>query len=204
MGRATDRRGVLRIDLDAAADGPGSGAGRTRWPWRSRWRSGWAGRAGRRRPLAVTMRTPGDDLDLAIGLPADRGADPRRPTTCSPPSSAPGPRRRTRTTWSTSCSPPACRAPATDPTRNFYTTSSCGVCGKASIDAVRTRSRFDVAADPLTVPAAAAGRAARPAARRAARLRPHRRPARGRPVHRRRRAAWCCARTSAGTTRWTR
>jgi FdhD protein len=35
--------------------------------------------------------------------------------------------------------------------RNFYTTSSCGVCGKASLDAVKLRSRFSPAGDPARI-----------------------------------------------------
>jgi len=42
--------------------------------------------------------------------------------------------------------------------RNFLTTSACGVCGKDSIEAIRVRSAFDVAADPVRVsPAVLAG-----------------------------------------------
>ena len=45
--------------------------------------------------------------------------------------------------------------PAPDPSleRAFFTTSSCGLCGKASIDAVRTRSRWTVAEDDRAIPA---------------------------------------------------
>jgi FdhD protein len=35
--------------------------------------------------------------------------------------------------------------------RNFLTTSACGVCGKESIDAIRVKSRYDLAADDVGV-----------------------------------------------------
>jgi FdhD protein len=40
------------------------------------------------------------------------------------------------------------------PHRNFLTTSACGVCGKASIDDLRTASRYDLRADEVRVSAA--------------------------------------------------
>ncbi|SCG60136.1 formate dehydrogenase accessory sulfurtransferase FdhD [Micromonospora coxensis] len=153
MGRATDRRGVLRIDLDAAVDGraalrrPDTLA--VEEPLEIR--VGPAG-PGRRRPLTVTMRTPGDDLDLALGFLLTEGLirsdeDVRTAQLCAG--------AQTPNTYNVVdvVLAPGVPEPATDPTRNFHTTSSCGVCGKASIDAIRTRSRFAVADDPLTVPA---------------------------------------------------
>ena len=93
---------------------------RTRSRSRSRWRSASTARA-----LAVTMRTPGHDEELALGFlhgeglidGAARGraaGRPRRPT----PSRSPG---------------RCCASPAA---RSFYTTSSCGVCGKGALEEV--------------------------------------------------------------------
>ncbi|TDE18334.1 formate dehydrogenase accessory sulfurtransferase FdhD [Dyadobacter psychrotolerans] len=36
--------------------------------------------------------------------------------------------------------------------RNFYTTSSCGVCGKASIDAIKTTSLYSLQLDDIIIP----------------------------------------------------
>ncbi|WP_174533963.1 formate dehydrogenase accessory sulfurtransferase FdhD [Micromonospora chalcea] len=153
MGRATDRRSVLRIDLDAT----GEGRGRIRRqdtlaaeePLEIR--VGAAG-PGRRRPLAVTMRTPGDDLDLAIGFLLTEGLirsaeDVHTAQLCA---GAETPNTYNVVDVALNLGVPE---PVTDPSRNFYTTSSCGVCGKASIESVRTRSRFVVQDDPLVVTA---------------------------------------------------
>jgi formate dehydrogenase assembly factor FdhD len=43
--------------------------------------------------------------------------------------------------------------PTVDITRNFYSTPSCGVCGKASLDAVELASMYVPADDPCTVSA---------------------------------------------------
>jgi FdhD protein len=41
--------------------------------------------------------------------------------------------------------------------RNFYMTSSCGVCGKASIDAVAVQGQYDIGAAPFKMSGAALG-----------------------------------------------
>lgn len=160
MGRASERRTVLRIEVGGNDDplhtaGAGSGAdAEIRLVRRMdtiageeplEIRVGPAGPA-RRRPLAVTMRTPGNDIDLAIGFLLTEGligaADDVVTAQLCAGTDTPNTYNVVDVTLAGHVPPPE-----TDPSRNFYTTSSCGVCGKASIDAVRTRSRFDVAVD---------------------------------------------------------
>jgi FdhD protein len=107
--------------------------------------------------LAVTMRTPGDDMDLAAGFLVSEGVVSREDELrairyCAGAVTATG-----ETTASNTYNvldvdlAPGVAPPDPSLERSFYTTSSCGLCGKASLDAVRTQTRFDVSADPMTV-----------------------------------------------------
>ncbi|MFG1996631.1 formate dehydrogenase accessory sulfurtransferase FdhD [Actinoplanes sp. NPDC048988] len=145
MARTMTRRPVVKINLDATGE-PRRRADdlAAEEPLEIRVR---------KQPLAVTMRTPGQDIDLAMGFLLTEGvirsaADVVTAQLCAG-TDTPNTYNVVDIVLGADVPPPV-----TDPSRNFYTTSSCGVCGKASIDAVRTKSPFDVAADPLTVPAA--------------------------------------------------
>ena len=88
------------------------------------------------RAIAVTMRTPGHDGELALGFLATEGLVSRREEIAA--CEASGNVVRVELV-------PAMRVDLRGMERNFYVTSSCGVCGKASIDAVRVRRAFAVA-----------------------------------------------------------
>ncbi|WP_017624432.1 formate dehydrogenase accessory sulfurtransferase FdhD [Nocardiopsis chromatogenes] len=103
-------------------------------------------------PLTVTMRTPGDDFDLAAGFLASEGvlagAEDLESIRYCAGATADG--SNTYNVLDVAAAPHV-PPPDTSLERNFYTTSSCGLCGKASIDAVRTAVRWDVAGDTLEV-----------------------------------------------------
>src|SRR5438128_7221740 len=90
-------------------------------------------------PLAVTMRTPGHDEELALGFCISEGV---------PATSAALPADLAANTVEV-------EAPAFDRSRvqrSFYTSSSCGVCGKGALEAVAVEAgRVE---SGLTVPSA--------------------------------------------------
>lgn len=102
------------------------------------------------RSISITMRTPGNDEELAIGFLFSEGIikSPEDVLLARP------------------CGPPAPNglinvvrvelAPGVDVQldrleRHFYTSSSCGVCGKASLDAVAVQGRFDIGSNRFSI-----------------------------------------------------
>ncbi|OBI34751.1 formate dehydrogenase accessory sulfurtransferase FdhD [Mycobacterium sp. E2238] len=105
--------------------------------------------------VTVTMRTPGADFELAQGFLLTEGIITGRDDVltiryCGGAVEGANTYNVLDVTLADGVT-----VPALDVTRNFYTTSSCGVCGKASLDAVRLIGRFSPGADPSTVTAAA-------------------------------------------------
>jgi FdhD protein len=141
MGRVTVRRRVLRIRDAVPSHRPDTLAAEE--PMEIRVGG---------RPLTVTMRTPGDDFDLAAGFLAGEGVvhaagDVTGIRYCAGATADGG---NTYNVVDVALAP-GVALPAASLERNFYTTSSCGLCGKASLDAVRMVRRWSVAEDPLSV-----------------------------------------------------
>ena len=152
--------------------------------------------------ISVTMRTPGDDFELAVGFLFTEGviADPgdvHNIEHCGPPSPDKGIRNVVKVSLADHV-----RFDPGHLLRHFFTSSSCGVCGKASLDAVRVQippgehGDFAIAAADLKTPA-------RHSACRADRVRPYRRDCTPPPVSTPGDTSIACARMSAATTRWT-
>lgn len=164
MGRVTTRKPVQRITRDGLRARPDTLA--VEEPLEIRVGG---------QPLVVTMRTPGHDVELATGFLftegfITRGEDVRGAIHCGGPGSR-DPRSREAPGGET----PGGKAPGGETpseggentynvldltlrgdvpapkARTFYTTSSCGVCGKESIDEVRTASTVDIAADTVAL-----------------------------------------------------
>lgn len=133
MGRVTTRRRIQQLDGAAVRTRPDTLA--VEEPLEIRIDG---------EPFVVTMRTPGNDVELAAGFLLSegvitRGEDVRAAIHCGGPGS--GGEQNTYNVLDLSLTVPAPKP------RSFYTTSACGVCGKDSIDSVRTVSPYDISTD---------------------------------------------------------
>ena len=105
--------------------------------------------------VSITMRTPGADSELAVGFLFGEGmiqaaGDVISAGPCGPPVAGKSIHNVVRVELAADV--------AVDPEwllRHFYTTSSCGVCGKASLDALRQQPRLTSQDTGFSISAAA-------------------------------------------------
>jgi FdhD protein len=102
--------------------------------------------------ITVTMRTPGSDVELAQGFMLTEGVIGHRNdiATVQYCRGAGADGMNTYNVLDVTLAA-GVAMPEVDVTRNFYTTSSCGVCGKGSIDAIELISRHSPGDDPTVV-----------------------------------------------------
>jgi FdhD protein len=145
MGRVTRRVRTERLD----ATGPGAVARITR-PDTVVVEEPLAIRVGGE-VLTVTMRTPGDDFSLALGLLVSEGVisgadDVVAMMHCVDEDDAGSPTYNVVDVTLRA----GVAAPPVTALRTLVATSGCGLCGAASIEATRHRSAYDVSADLAT------------------------------------------------------
>lgn len=143
MTRASQRRRVHRY----TADGDGSGRADTlagEEPLEIRLDG---------RPFTVTMRTPGHDFDLVAGFLVSEGVvrSPAEILQMDYRSGVGPDGQRTYNVVEVRLAP-GVALPDTSMERHVYTSSSCGVCGTASIEAVTKVSTHDPAGDAVRLP----------------------------------------------------
>jgi FdhD protein len=134
MGRVTERRKVIRIRDGVVSARPDTLVAEE--PLEIRLNG---------KPLAITMRTPGDDFALAAGFLVSEGvlgaADELQNIVYCAGATVDGSNTYNIVDVRTA---PGVVVPDITLERNVYTTSSCGLCGKASLDAVRTTARWTI------------------------------------------------------------
>jgi len=122
-------------------------------------RLGYSRRDGSRaeEPVSITMRTPGHDEDLAIGFLFTEGiirsGNDVQEVVARGQRATDGLINVVRVELA-----PGVPVDFKRLERNFYMTSSCGVCGKASIDAVAVQGQYDVGAVDFRMSGSALGR----------------------------------------------
>jgi FdhD protein len=100
-----------------------------------------------RKPIAVTMRTPGDDFELAAGFLYGEGIIAGRHDVVDVSYCTDEDEEQQLNIVNVTLRP-GLTFDASRLERNFYTTSSCGVCGKAALDALEVQGCAVLPAGP--------------------------------------------------------
>lgn len=105
-----------------------------------------------KRTAAITMRTPGHDAELALGFLfgealVDDASAVASLEGCGPALGSPPVQNILRVTLA-----PGVEVPEASLDRNFVTSSSCGLCGKAALSALEQRQIHAVAPGPSLTP----------------------------------------------------
>ena len=102
----------------------------------------WADGEPQRKSVSITMRTPGNDVELATGFLFTEGIitawdEIKQVRPCGPAVEGREFQNIVRVELQ-----PTVTVKTDSMDRNFYTTSSCGICGKTSLEALRVNNHF--------------------------------------------------------------